>query len=114
LAPRSSYHGGNMARAMKKPVEARAAAPRKRSAATRPVAKSVGVKKVSVSLAADDLAWAHGEARARKLSLSAVLSDALHRRRRAEALETLLHKLGAGEIPETELAKLRAELYGAR
>jgi hypothetical protein len=46
--------------------------------------------------------------------LSAVLSEALHRRRRAEALETLLGKLGAKEIPEAELAKLRAELYGMR
>jgi hypothetical protein len=102
-----------MARVLKKPLEARAPAPKRRSAATRSV-KAAGVKKVSVSLAADDLAWAHGEARARKLSLSAVLSEALHRRRRAEALETLLRKLGAGEIPEAELTKLRAELYGAR
>ncbi|MEY4514270.1 MAG: hypothetical protein RLZZ450_6392 [Pseudomonadota bacterium] len=113
FAPRSSYCGRNMARALKKPTEARTTAPKKRSAA-KTSGKPTGVKKVSVSLAADDLAWAHGEARARKLSLSAVLSDALHRRRRAEALETLLHKLGAGEIPEAELAKLRAELYGAR
>ncbi|MEY4514266.1 MAG: hypothetical protein RLZZ450_6388, partial [Pseudomonadota bacterium] len=62
-----------MARAMKKPVEARTTAPKKRSAA-QTSGKPAGVKKVSVSLAADDLAWAHGEARARKLSLSAVLS----------------------------------------
>jgi predicted nucleotide-binding protein len=103
-----------MARALKKAVQARAPAAKNRTAATRSVTKPEGVKKVSVSLAADDLAWAHGEARARKLSLSAVLSDALHRRRRSEALETLLHKLGAAEIPEAELAKLRAELYGAR
>ena len=103
-----------MARALKKPAEARAPAPKKRAAATRSLAKAAGVKKVSVSLAADDLAWAHGEARARKLSLSAVLSDALHRRRRSEALETLLRKLGADEIPDAQLAKLRAELYGVR
>jgi hypothetical protein len=103
-----------MARVLKKLAETRAPAPKKRSPATRPVVKAAGVKKVSVSLAADVLAWAHGEARARKLSLSAVLSEALHRRRRTEALETLLRKLGTDEIPEAELAKLRAELYGAR
>jgi HEPN domain-containing protein len=101
-----------MPRALKKAVDARGQAPSKRAAVTRRAAKP-GVKKVSVSLAADDLAWAHGEARARKLSLSAVLSEALHRRRRSEALENLLRKLGSERIPEAELAKLRAELYGS-
>ncbi|MDB4990893.1 MAG: hypothetical protein JWN04_6071 [Myxococcaceae bacterium] len=101
-----------MSRALKKAAAPRVPAAKKRSVGTRSVAKA-GVRKVSVSLAADDLAWAHGEARARKLSLSAVLSDALHRRRRAEALGALLRKLGADEVSEAELAKLRAELYGA-
>ena len=102
-----------MARALKKPGDPSVPAPKKRTVAARSVVKA-GVKKVSVSLAADDLAWAHGEARARKLSLSAVLSEALHRRRRAEALGTLLRKLRVDELSEAELSKLRAELYGDR
>lgn len=102
-----------MARTAKKTEDAPGPAPKKRAAGEESATKA-GVKKVSVSLASEDLAWAHREARTRKLSLSAVLSDALRRRRKSEALEKLLKRLGADEISESELAKLRAELYGSR
>jgi len=69
-----------------------------------------GARKLSISLAVEDAEWAVGEARARKLSLSAVVSEAIHRQRRHAALGKLLSELG-GKLTATELAALRAELY---
>jgi hypothetical protein len=67
-------------------------------------------RKLSISLAAEDAEWAVGEARARELSLSAVVSEAIHRQRRHAALGSLLSELGV-KLTATELTALRAELY---
>ena len=49
-------------------------------------------------------------ARARKLSLSALVGEAIHRQRRHAALGKLLSELGV-KLTAAELAALRAELY---
>jgi hypothetical protein len=73
-------------------------------------ASARAARKLSISLAAEDAEWAVGEARARKLSLSALVSEAIHRQRRHAALGRLLSELGV-KLTATELAALRAELY---
>ena len=70
-------------------------------------------RKLSISLAAEDAQWAVREARARKLSLSALVSEAIHRQRRHAALGRLLSELSV-KLTATELAALRAELYAKR
>lgn len=67
-------------------------------------------RKLSISLAAEDAEWAVAEARARELSLSAVVGEAIHRQRRHAALGSLLSELGV-KLTAAELATLRAELY---
>ena len=67
-------------------------------------------RKLSISLAAEDAEWAVGEARARKLSLSAFVGEAIHRQRRHAALGRLLSEFGV-KLTAAELAALRAELY---
>jgi hypothetical protein len=71
-----------------------------------------GVEKVSVSLAAEDAAWAREQALSRHLSVSAVVSDALRRQRQIAALGRLLSSLGP-KLSAGEIAALRAELYEA-
>jgi len=68
------------------------------------------VRKVSVSLSAEDVGWAKEEAASRRVSLSAVLSEALQKQRRSAALGRLLTGLG-GKLSPADLAALRAELY---
>ena len=83
---------------------------RRRKSAGQSSAPVRPARKLSISLAADDAEWAFGEARARKLSLSALVSEAIHRQRRHAALGSLLSELGV-KLTATELASLRAELY---
>ena len=73
-------------------------------------APASGARKLSISLAAEDAAWAVREARARQLSLSAVVGEAIHRQRRHAALGRLLSELGV-KLTGAELGALRAELY---
>jgi HEPN domain-containing protein len=67
------------------------------------------VEKLSVSLGAEEAAWARAQAQALGLSLSAVLTDALRRQRKLEAMDRLLAELGTGDITEEDLASVRAE-----
>jgi len=66
-------------------------------------------EKVSVSLAVEDLEWARQKAEQDDKSLSAVLTEALRRQRKAEALGRLLEELGTGDITQEDLDKVRAE-----
>ena len=50
-------------------------------------------EKVSVTVAAKELAWARRQARAKRLSLSSVVSRALRMARQLEARERVLAKL---------------------
>jgi hypothetical protein len=70
------------------------------------------VEKLSVSIHEEELAWARRHAKRSKKSLSAVLTEALRDKRRAEALDRLLRKLRAGEISDAKMAAIRAEIYG--
>ena len=72
------------------------------------------VAKVSVSISAEDLAWAKKRARKSTTSLSAVVSDALRRQRQAEARAQLLADLGTDDISSEDVAAMRAELRGER
>lgn len=67
-------------------------------------------EKISVSVSSDDLAWARKRARARRTSLSAVVSEALLRQRQAEAGVRLLQDLGTEDITEADLDAIRSEL----
>ena len=67
-------------------------------------------EKISVSVSADDLAWARKRARDRRTSLSAVVSEALLRQRQAEAGVLLLEDLGTEDITEADLDTIRSEL----
>ena len=99
LAPAwCAYYGRNMTTTMR------------RKSAAQPSARAKAARKLSISLAADDAEWAVGEARARQLSLSALVGEAIHRQRRHVALGRLLSELGV-KLTATELAALRAELY---
>jgi len=71
---------------------------------------AVSVEKISVSLGAEDLAWAKKRAARQQRSLSAVVSEALLRQRQAEAGVRLLDDLGTDDITEADLAAVRAEL----
>jgi hypothetical protein len=70
--------------------------------------------KVSVSISAEDLAWAKKRARTGTTSLSAVVSEALRRQRQAEARAKLLHELGTDDISSADVSAMRAELLGGR
>lgn len=61
----------------------------------------------------EDLAWARKRARARRTSLSAVVSEALLRQRQAEAGVRLLEDLGTADITEADLDAIRSELAWA-
>jgi hypothetical protein len=56
----------------------------------------MSVEKVSLSVPASDLAWARKQAKARKQSLSAVFSHALHLARQLDARRRVL-----AELPES-------------
>jgi len=71
---------------------------------------AASVEKISVSLGAENLAWAKNRAARQQKSLSAVVSEALLRQRQAEAGVRLLEDLGTGDITEVDLAAIRAEL----
>lgn len=66
-------------------------------------------EKVSVSLATEDLEWARQRAERDDKSLSAVLTEALHRQRQTEARRRLLAELGPDDLTEAELAAVEAE-----
>jgi UDP-N-acetylglucosamine:LPS N-acetylglucosamine transferase len=70
------------------------------------------VEKLSVSLGAEEAAWARKQAEASGRSLSAVLTDALRRQRKLEAMDRLLAELGTDDITEEDLAAVRAEWRG--
>jgi len=67
-------------------------------------------EKISVSVSRENLAWARKRARARRTSLSAVVSEALLRQRQAEAGVRLLEDLGTEDITEADLDAIRSEL----
>jgi hypothetical protein len=67
-------------------------------------------EKISVSVSRDDLAWAREQARTKRMSLSAVVSEALLRQRQAEAGVRLLEELGTDDITEADLQAIRREL----
>ena len=67
-------------------------------------------EKISVSLAKDDLKWAKAQAKARGASLSAVVSEAIHRQRQSQARMKLLDALGGVEdVTQEELDAVRYE-----
>jgi len=66
--------------------------------------------KVSISVTREDLEWARKRARSRRVSLSAVVSEALLRQRQAEAGVRLLEELGTDDITGSDLDAVRAEL----
>jgi hypothetical protein len=68
--------------------------------------------KLSVSIQKEELEWAREEAERTGTSVSAVLTEALRRQRRAQAMRRLLKKLGADKISDRQMAAIRAELYG--
>jgi hypothetical protein len=70
---------------------------------------SARVEKLSVSLGAEEAAWARKQAEATGVSLSAVLTEALRRQRQSEARRRLLEELGTDDITEEDLAAIRAE-----
>lgn len=70
------------------------------------------VEKLSVSLGAEEAAWARQQAEASGRSLSAVLTDALRRQRKLDAMDRLLAELGTDDITEEDLAAVRAEWRG--
>lgn len=71
-------------------------------------------EKISISLGADDLAWARRHAKANAMSLSAVLAEAVRRQRQAEARARLLLDLGTDDITERERNDVRREWRPAR
>lgn len=66
-------------------------------------------QKISISLGAEDLAWARRQAKAEAKSLSAVLAEAVRRQRQAEARARLLADLGTDDITERERDAVRNE-----
>jgi hypothetical protein len=66
-------------------------------------------EKISISLGAEDLAWARRQAKAGAKSLSAVLAEAVRRQRQAEARARLLADLGTDDITERERDAVRNE-----
>jgi hypothetical protein len=70
---------------------------------------SARVEKLSVSLGADEAAWARQQAEASGSSLSAVLTEAVRKQRQSLARRRLLDQLGTDDITEEDLAAIRAE-----
>ena len=70
---------------------------------------AVSVEKLSVSIAAEEAAWAREQAEAAGCSLSAVLTEALRKQRQSLAMRRLLDELGTDDITEEDLAAVRAE-----
>ena len=70
-------------------------------------------EKISVSLRAEDLAWARKQAKRELKSLSAVLSEALRLQRQAESRARLLADLGTDDITERDRNEVRGEWRGA-
>lgn len=70
------------------------------------------VEKISVSIEHSELEWARSYAKRSGQSLSAVLTEALRRQRKALAMRKLLKKLGADRIPAARLEAARKELMG--
>lgn len=68
-------------------------------------------EKISVSLSAEDLAWARKRAKREVSSVSAVVSESLRRQRQAEARTRLLADLGTDDITEADLESVRREWY---
>lgn len=71
-------------------------------------------EKISISLGAEDLAWARRRAKMEVKSLSAVLAEAVRRQRQAEARIRLLADLGTDDITERERDAVRNEWRGSR
>ena len=74
--------------------------------------KMATVEKISVSIDQSELEWARAHAKRSKQSLSAVLTDALRRQRKAAAMRKLLKTLGADRIPAQRVEAARKELAG--
>jgi hypothetical protein len=71
-------------------------------------------EKISISLGAEDLAWARRRAKTEVKSLSAVLAEAVRRQRQAEARARLLVDLGTDDITERERDEVRNEWRARR
>ena len=67
------------------------------------------VEKLSVSLGADEAAWARQQAESAGSSVSAVLTEAVRKQRQSLARRRLLAELGTDDITEEDLAAIRAE-----
>lgn len=70
------------------------------------------VEKISVSLDRDDVAWAKKTAKKRKMSVSAVVAEALAQQRQAETRAHLLSELGDADISAADVEVMRRELQG--
>ena len=70
--------------------------------------------KISISISAEDLAWAKKRARTGARSLSAVVSEALRRQRQTEARVELLADVGVDDVSDADVARIRAELRSTR
>ena len=66
-------------------------------------------EKISVSLTREDVEWAKARAKALHASLSSVLSEALRRQRKAEALRELINDMGGPDVTQEELDAIREE-----
>ena len=70
----------------------------------------MGAVKVSVSIDEKELRWMKRQAKKRKTTLSALVSEAVGEWRRTRALELLIEELGGPlELGQDELAAIRAE-----
>lgn len=70
------------------------------------------MEKLSVSIDAREVIWARKQAKVLGTSLSAVLTDALKRQRKLDAMDRLLTELGVDDITEEELLAVHAERVG--
>jgi Arc/MetJ-type ribon-helix-helix transcriptional regulator len=67
----------------------------------------MATSKVSVSLDEKDLAWLRAQAKRKRKSLSAVLTDALRQARRERAIDELLTWLDAPKLTLEQLEEYR-------
>jgi len=67
------------------------------------------VEKISASIPTEILEWAREKAEAEATSLSAIVTEALRRWRKLEAMDHLLEELGTDDITEDDRAATRAE-----
>lgn len=75
----------------------------------------IGTRKISVSVAAEDLKLLTARARRdHRGNVSAVLHDLVDVLRREQAMDRLLDRLGADRIPEADVEAAHAELFGPR